>query len=89
MLRFGYRFEGKSMPRGEVIRTIVTRQVPDFEIPDDGIACIRVHTAEGIIEIFCSPHILLAGSSKAMQAIVGWQNRQSDPIRFRHDPEGD
>jgi len=76
------------MPRNQVIRTIVTKQPADFEIPDDGIACIRVYTAEGIVEIYCSPHILLAGSAKAMRAIVDWQTRQSDPVRFRRDPEG-
>lgn len=75
------------MPRDEVVRTIVTKQAPDFEIPDDGIACIRVHSSDGITEIYCSPHILLAGSSKAMVAIVEWQNRQSDPVQFRREPE--
>lgn len=75
------------MPRNEVIRSIVTKQAPDCEIPDDGIACVRVYTAEGIIEIHCSPHILLGGSANVMRAIVDWQARQSDPIRLRRDPD--
>lgn len=72
--------------RDEVTRTLVTKQPPDFEIGEDGLACIRNYTAEGIIEIYCSPHVLLAGSARAMQAIVEWQSRQSDPIQFRRDP---
>lgn len=72
--------------RNEVARTVVTKQPPDFEIGDDGLACIRTYTAEGIIEVYCSPHVLLAGSAKAMQAIVEWQSRQVDPVQFRRDP---
>jgi hypothetical protein len=75
------------MSRNEVIRTVVTKRAAEFDIPDDGIACVRVFTAEGIIEIFCSPHILLASSANSMRAVVDWQSRQSDPIRFRREPE--
>lgn len=74
--------------RDQVIRTVVTKRAPDFEIGEDGLACIRVHASEGITEIYCSPHILLAGSAKAMRAIVEWQSRQADPIQFRREPEG-
>ena len=73
--------------RDQVVRTIVTKQPPDFEIGDDGLACIRVYASDGITEIFCSPHVLLAGSSAAMRAIVEWQSKQTDPVRFRREPE--
>jgi len=75
------------MARNDVIETVVTREAPEFEIADDGLACIRIQSGQGIIEIYCSPHILLAASARAMQAIADWQNRQADPIIFRREPD--
>lgn len=55
---------------------------PEFTI-DDGIARIRVVSGGTEIIIRCTPHTLLAGSSKAMRAYVKWDEAREDAVPLK------
>ncbi|MDB5584280.1 MAG: hypothetical protein JWR80_9456 [Bradyrhizobium sp.] len=59
-------------------------KVPEFSI-DDGIARIRVVSGGTEIIIRCTPHTLLAGSSKAMRAYVEWDEAREDAVPLNGD----
>jgi hypothetical protein len=52
---------------------------PEFSIKD-GIGHIRVVSGTTEINIRCTPHVLLAGSSAAMRAYVEWDEGRQDPV---------
>jgi hypothetical protein len=55
---------------------------PEFSIVD-GIARIRVTSGATEIIIRCTPHTLLAGSSKAMRAYVEWDEAREEPLALK------
>lgn len=56
--------------------SIFVNEPPEFKIGKDGIARIIVSSGDGTIEFCCTPHVLLAASSRAMRAYVEWDARE-------------
>ena len=59
---------------------------PEFEIKD-GIGRISIVSGDKQISLRCTPHVLLAGSSRAMRAYVEWDAQRTEFIPIRN--EGD
>lgn len=54
-------------------------RVPEFSI-EEGIARVRVVSGSTEIIVRCTPHTLLAGSSKAMRAYVAWDEAREEAV---------
>ncbi len=59
-------------------------KVPEFSIVE-GIARVRVVSGGTEIIFRCTPHTLLAGSSKAMRAYVEWDESREDAVPLNED----
>jgi hypothetical protein len=58
---------------------------PDFDIRD-GIGHVRIVSGGKEIHLRCSPHTLLAGSVRAMQAYSRWDAAERpEPVPFKRD----
>jgi hypothetical protein len=63
---------------------LFVRTPPEFRIDDDGIGHVRVVSGGREISFRCTPHVLLAASSAAMQAYVEWDAKKvPEPIPFK------
>lgn len=69
---------------GDGSASIFVNDPPEFTIGKDGIARIRVTSGNGIVEFCCTPHVLLAASSRAMRAYVEWDAKERpEPIPIK------